>query len=151
MKIATLTLREREVLTHVVIGRLNKQVAYELGTVEKTIKFHRSAIIKKLGVRTIADRVRMSEKAGLKALQRTLRVRAFQSKTFSSAREFLDSLADGMPECLIVDLQMPGMTGLELHHHLTCRGIRIPTIIITAHSDNRVRERPESAGLAAIL
>jgi FixJ family two-component response regulator len=87
----------------------------------------------------------------LKALHRTLRVRAFQSKTFSSAQEFLDSLTDGIPECLIVDLQMPGMTGLELHHHLTCRGIRIPTIIITAHSDSRVRERPESGGLVAIL
>jgi FixJ family two-component response regulator len=56
-----------------------------------------------------------------------------------------------MPECLIVDLQMPGMTGLDLHHHLTCRGIHIPTIIITAHSENRVWERPESGGLVAIL
>jgi FixJ family two-component response regulator len=87
----------------------------------------------------------------LKALRRSLRLRAFQSKTFGSAQEFLESLPHGLPECLIVDLQMPGMTGLELHHHLTCRGIRIPTIIITAHSDNRVRERPESGGLVAIL
>ena len=62
-KIATLTLREREVLTHVVTGRLNKQIAYDLGTVEKTIKFHRGAIMKKLGVRTVADLVRMTEKA----------------------------------------------------------------------------------------
>jgi FixJ family two-component response regulator len=64
-KITTLTPREREVLTHVVAGRLNKQIAYELGTVEKTIKFHRSAIMKKLGVRTIADLVRMAERAGI--------------------------------------------------------------------------------------
>ena len=64
-KIATLTPREREVLTHVVAGRLNKQIAYDLGTVEKTIKFHRSAMMKKLGVRTIADLVRMAEKAGI--------------------------------------------------------------------------------------
>src|SRR3954454_15876363 len=63
-KIATLTPREREVLTHVVAGRLNKQIAYELGTVEKTIKFHRSGIMKKLGVRAVADLVRMLEKAG---------------------------------------------------------------------------------------
>jgi len=62
-KIATLTPREHEVLTHVVAGRLNKQIAYDLGTVEKTIKFHRSAIMKKLGVRTVADLVRMTEKA----------------------------------------------------------------------------------------
>jgi FixJ family two-component response regulator len=87
----------------------------------------------------------------LKALQRTLRVRTFQSKAFGSAQEFLEALSDGLPECLIVDLQMPGMTGLELYHHLTRRGIHIPTIIITAHGDNRVRERPESGGLVAIL
>ena len=62
-RIATLTPREREVLTHVVAGRLNKQIAYDLGTVEKTIKFHRSAIMRKLGVRTVADLVRMAEKA----------------------------------------------------------------------------------------
>jgi CheY-like chemotaxis protein len=42
-----------------------------------------------------------------------------KSKTFGSAQEFLASLPDGLPECLIVDLQMPDMTGLELHHHLT--------------------------------
>jgi FixJ family two-component response regulator len=62
-RIDTLTPREREVLKHVVAGQLNKQIAYDLGTVEKTIKFHRSAVMKKLGVRTVADLVRMAEKA----------------------------------------------------------------------------------------
>jgi len=64
-KIATLTPREREVLAHVVAGRLNKQIAYDLGTVEKTIKFHRSAMMRKLGVHTVADLVRLAEKAGI--------------------------------------------------------------------------------------
>jgi FixJ family two-component response regulator len=64
-KIATLTPREHEVLKHVVAGRLNKQIAYDLGTVEKTIKFHRGALMKKLGVRTIADLVRMAEKTAI--------------------------------------------------------------------------------------
>jgi FixJ family two-component response regulator len=68
-KITALTPRECEVLSHVVAGRLNKQIAHELGTVEKTIKFHRSAIMKKLGVRTIADLVRMTEKAGISSKQ----------------------------------------------------------------------------------
>ena len=62
-KIATLTPREREVFAHVVAGRLNKQIAGDLGIVEKTIKFHRSAMMKKLGVRTVADLVRMAERA----------------------------------------------------------------------------------------
>jgi FixJ family two-component response regulator len=62
-KVTTLTPREREVLTHVVAGRLNKQIAGDLGTVEKTIKVHRSRMMEKLGVRTVADLVRLAEKA----------------------------------------------------------------------------------------
>src|SRR6476661_6650424 len=64
-KVRTLTPREREVLTHVVAGRLNKQIAGELGTVEKTIKVHRSRMMEKLGIRTVADLVRMAEKLNL--------------------------------------------------------------------------------------
>jgi FixJ family two-component response regulator len=64
-KVATLTPREREVLKHVVAGRLNKQIAYDLGTAEKTVKFHRSALMKKLGIRAVADLVRMAERAGI--------------------------------------------------------------------------------------
>jgi FixJ family two-component response regulator len=64
-KIATLTPRERQVLVHVVAGRLNKQIAGDLGTVEKTIKVHRSRMMEKLGVRTVADLVRLAEKAGI--------------------------------------------------------------------------------------
>jgi FixJ family two-component response regulator len=64
-KVRSLTPREREVLTHVVAGRLNKQIAGELGTVEKTIKVHRSRMMEKLGIRTVADLVRMAEKLNL--------------------------------------------------------------------------------------
>jgi FixJ family two-component response regulator len=64
-KVATLTPREREVLWHVVAGRLNKQIAGDLGTVEKTIKVHRSRLMGKLGVRTVADLVRLVGKVGL--------------------------------------------------------------------------------------
>lgn len=64
-RIATLTPREREVLPHVVAGRLNKQIAGDLGTVEKTIKVHRARMMEKLGVRTVADLVRLAEKAGI--------------------------------------------------------------------------------------
>jgi FixJ family two-component response regulator len=66
-RIATLTPREREVLTHVIAGRLNKQIAGDLGTVEKTIKVHRGRMMEKLGVRTVADLVRLAEKAGIPA------------------------------------------------------------------------------------
>jgi len=64
-KIATLTPREREVLVHVIVGRLNKQIAGALGTVEKTIKVHRGRMMEKLGVRSVADLVRLAENAGI--------------------------------------------------------------------------------------
>ncbi|MBR0696627.1 response regulator transcription factor [Bradyrhizobium lablabi] len=64
-KFSNLTPREREVFAHVVAGRLNKQIAADLGTVEKTIKVHRSRMMEKLGIRTVADLVRMAEKFNL--------------------------------------------------------------------------------------
>lgn len=64
-RIDTLTRREHEVLTHVIGGRLNKQIAADLGTVEKTIKVHRSRLMTKMGVRTVAELVRLTERIGL--------------------------------------------------------------------------------------
>ena len=87
----------------------------------------------------------------LKALSRLLRTRALHAQTFLSAREFLAALPADLPECLIVDLQMPEMTGLELHQQLTREGIHSPTIVITAHGDHGVREYCESAGVCAFL
>jgi RNA polymerase sigma factor (sigma-70 family) len=63
--LATLTERERQVLELIVAGRLNKQIASELGTVEKTIKFHRANLMRKMGVRVVADLVKMAERAGV--------------------------------------------------------------------------------------
>jgi FixJ family two-component response regulator len=64
-RLATLTSREREVLRHVIAGRLNKQIAADLGTAEKTVKVHRGRIMTKLGVRSVADLVRMTQLIGL--------------------------------------------------------------------------------------
>lgn len=58
-RLASLTPREREVLAHVVAGRLNKQIAGDLGIAEKTIKVHRGRVMQKMGVRTLADLVRI--------------------------------------------------------------------------------------------
>lgn len=63
--LTTLTPREREVLPLIVAGRLNKQIAAELGTVEKTIKVHRARLMSKLQVRTVADLVRFAARAGI--------------------------------------------------------------------------------------
>jgi len=64
-RLALLTPREREVMTHVITGRLNKQIAGDLGTVEKTVKVHRGRVMEKMGVRSVADLVRLAEKVGI--------------------------------------------------------------------------------------
>ena len=61
----SLTPREREVLTHVVSGQLNKQAAADLGIVEKTIKIHRARVMEKMKVESLAELVRLAERAGI--------------------------------------------------------------------------------------
>ena len=61
-RLARLTPREREVLSHVVSGQLNKQIAFDLGTVEKTIKVHRARVMEKMGVQSLAELVRLTER-----------------------------------------------------------------------------------------
>jgi FixJ family two-component response regulator len=87
----------------------------------------------------------------LRGLARLLRTRALHPRTFESAEAFLGALSQGLPECLIVDLQMPEMSGLELRQHLSRIGIEIPTIVVTAHGDVQTRERCECAGTIAFL
>jgi FixJ family two-component response regulator len=66
-RLAKLTPREREVMSLVVKGSLNKQIAFELGTVEKTIKVHRARVMEKMQVRSLAELVHLAEKVGLGA------------------------------------------------------------------------------------
>ena len=64
--LARLTPREREVLPYIIGGNLNKQTAFKLGTAEKTIKVHRARVFEKLGVTSVAELVRLAERAGIK-------------------------------------------------------------------------------------
>ena len=63
-RLATLTPREREVLEYVVAGKLNKQIADDLGTVEQTVKVHRARVMQKMKVRSVAELVRLTEHCG---------------------------------------------------------------------------------------
>ena len=63
-RIAALSTRQRDVLLHIAAGKLNKQIAYELRLSERTVKMHRAALFRELGVRTSADAIRLAIEAG---------------------------------------------------------------------------------------
>jgi FixJ family two-component response regulator len=65
-RLGALTPREQEVLRHVIAGRLNKQIASDLGTTEQTIKVHRARVMEKMGVGSVAELVRVTERAGFR-------------------------------------------------------------------------------------
>ena len=67
-RIELLTSRELEVLRYVITGMLNKQIALKLGIAEKTVKIHRGRIMEKLRANSVAELVRLAEKAGIKPL-----------------------------------------------------------------------------------
>jgi FixJ family two-component response regulator len=71
--------------------------------------------------------------------------------TFESAEEFLRSPAADDTSCLVADVQMPGMNGLELQSHLLAQGRRLPIIFITAFPEQNARKRAQAAGALAFL
>lgn len=75
----------------------------------------------------------------------------FAIEAFSSADEFLASLDPERPGCLVADVRMPGMSGLELQRELRSRHIDLPVIIITGHSDRQMAQRARSAGAMDFL
>jgi FixJ family two-component response regulator len=84
-------------------------------------------------------------------LSRLLRAAAIPSRCYASGREFLSSLTAGAPACLLLDVQMPDMTGPEVQSELLRRGKLIPTIMITANGEPGLRDRCLAAGAAAFL
>jgi FixJ family two-component response regulator len=85
------------------------------------------------------------------ALNSLFRSCGFVSKAYSSPREFLASARDDLPDCAIFDLQIPGMTWLELQRELLRQDIRLPIIILTGHVDAALRKQCEAAGAVAFL
>jgi len=86
-----------------------------------------------------------------KSLRRLFMAAQLDAEIYASGQEFLDSLHGCRPDCLVLDLQMPGLTGLEVQKALTGTGARFPTIIITAHDEPETRARCLAAGAAAYL
>ena len=75
----------------------------------------------------------------------------FNARTFTSAGEFLKSDCVSSTACLISDVQMPGMSGLQFHRELLASGGRVPVIFITAFPDERMRKQALKAGAVCYL
>jgi FixJ family two-component response regulator len=80
-----------------------------------------------------------------------LRSRGFPTEAFPSAEEFLSSPRREIVGCLVLDLRMSGMSGLDLLRHLRAAEVQIPVVILTAQGDEGTRQRCLEAGAAAFL
>ena len=85
------------------------------------------------------------------AIGRLLRTSNITVIAYATCIELFDSIASFAPDCLVLDLQMPGMTGMDVMQYLTQRGMNYPTIIITAHDEAGSREMCLGNGAAAYL
>jgi FixJ family two-component response regulator len=85
------------------------------------------------------------------AVQRLMRSRGFATRTFASAEEFLRSPSLHETACVITDIQMPGMTGIDLHDVMLKQGPRLPVIFLTAFPDDRTEKRALQAGALGFL
>jgi FixJ family two-component response regulator len=84
----------------------------------------------------------------LKALIESVNLKA---ATFPTAQDFLESYDPRVPGCLVLDLRMPGMSGLQLQEHLASRGIAIPIIFVTGHGDVKMAVRALLGGAVDFL
>ena len=85
------------------------------------------------------------------ALQDLIEADGFSARSFGSAEEFLESGLQRKVACLITDIRMPGMSGLDLQARLKADGYKTPIIFITAHGDARVRIQAMREGAAEFL
>jgi FixJ family two-component response regulator len=85
------------------------------------------------------------------SLRRLMKSFGYMATAYPTAGDFLNSPQLEETSCLIADINMPGMTGVELHEHLLKAGRSIPTILITAYPDDRVRTRAIDNGVLAYL
>jgi FixJ family two-component response regulator len=86
-----------------------------------------------------------------RALRRLLTAEGYEVKTFDSAREFLRLRYPEAPACLILDVRMPRMSGLELQRRLTEEGLKIPIIFISGHGDDEMAAAAREAGAEEFL
>jgi FixJ family two-component response regulator len=91
------------------------------------------------------------DEASLEAMMSLVKSLGFTVEAFASALDFLASPQVHATDCLIADINMPGMTGVELHSHLLRAGYHIPTILVTAYPDEVIQARAVAEGVLCFL
>ena len=86
-----------------------------------------------------------------RALARMLSASQFEVDVFASGQEFLDSLRTRLPDCVILDYRMPGLTSRDVQRQLTLAKMRLPIIVVTAHDQPALREQCLADGAVAYL
>ncbi len=86
-----------------------------------------------------------------RAIKRLLRSVGYHALTFASAEAFLESTPEPGQGCLVLDIRLPKMTGLELQEKLALRGSTYPVIFMTAHDNPQWREKAKKRGVVAYL
>jgi RNA polymerase sigma factor (sigma-70 family) len=81
-----------------------------------------------------------------RAIRRLLRVIGLETELFGSAKEFLSYNRPNVPSCIILDVRLPGISGLDLQHALIAEGVHIPVIFITSHGHISMAVRAIKAG-----
>jgi FixJ family two-component response regulator len=84
-------------------------------------------------------------------LRRALRLADYEVATFASGEEFLDSLPTRSPDCAILDIRMPGLSGLEVDLRMRAQNIRLPVVLITASDDPALDRSAAAAGAICLL
>lgn len=85
------------------------------------------------------------------ALGRLLRLADYEVLAYASGQEFLDSLAGRKPDCALLDVHMPGLSGLQVQARLQAQGVRLPVVFITASDDPAVARSALDAGGLRVL
>ncbi len=85
------------------------------------------------------------------ALRRLLRSAKLDVETFASGAEFLESLKAHQPDCLVLDLHMPRISGFAVQAWLAEAGLPLPVVVITGHDSQEIRARALAGGVAAYL
>ncbi len=107
--------------------------------------------------RDVVDRhghvvILVEDDAGLRgALERVLRAAGFESQSYASAEAALADHRLEWADCLVVDLNLPAMSGLDLVDRIRQHGVTVPTVLITAHDEPRVRDEVRRRGIQHFL